>query len=157
MAKPVPAGVSARTSRSAAVPEPGLEPGRAFLAGTYTFGVLSGVALALYGVFAVPAGPRLGTVLLSLGVCLAVVGNVAMALFLRWLAGTRLGATAVLIGWVPTVVLLGTERPEGDLILQATTTGYLFLGLGALAPVVVAVFGQPRRGLTALPPLPPPK
>jgi hypothetical protein len=125
------------------------------LAASYAFGALAGVVLGLYGVFAVPAGPRLGTTLLSLGVAIAAVGNVAVAVFVRWLVGTRLGATIVLLGWMPTVVWLGTSRTEGDLVLQATGNGYLFLGLGAVAPIAVAVFGRPRRGLTSLSPLPP--
>ncbi len=129
------------------------EPKPVFLGAAYAFGAWAGVLLGLFGVFSVPAGPRVGTVLLSLGVVLAVVGNSAVALFVRWLVGTRLGATVVLLGWVPTVVWLGTAQPEGDLLLPATTTGYLFLGVGALAPVAVAVFGRPRRGLTALPPM----
>lgn len=120
-----------------------------FLGAAYALGVWAGVLLGLFGVFAVPAGPRLGTVLLSYGVGLAAVGNSAVALLVRWLAGTRLGAAVVLFGWVPTVVWLGAARPEGDLLLPATTLGYLFLAIGALAPVAVAVFGQPRRGLTA--------
>jgi hypothetical protein len=149
------ASASASTPAAAAAKqsEPALfEPGRHVLAASYAFGVLAGVVLGLYGVFAVPAGPRLGTTLLSLGVALATVGNIAVAVFVRWLAGTRLGATIVLLGWVPTVVWLGTARPEGDVVLQATANGYLFLGLGAVAPMAVAVLGQPRRGLTSLPP-----
>lgn len=131
------------------------EPSRLFLASAYVFGGLAGVALGLYGVFLVPAGPRPGGTLLSIGLLLALVGNAGAALFVRWLTGTRLGAMVPLVGWIPVVLLLAASRTEGDLMLRATTTGYLFLGVGMLAPVVVAVLGRARRGLTGLPPTPP--
>lgn len=118
----------------------------------YALGLLFGVVLGLYGPFLVPAGPRLGGWLLSYGVLLALIGNPTAALAARSFTGTRLGAMTVLIGWAPIAIWLGTSRPEGDLILQGDGKGYLFLAIGAIAPIVVAVVGQPRRGLTALPP-----
>jgi hypothetical protein len=130
-------------------------PPRLFLVGAYAFGLVVGIVLGLYGVVWVPEGLRLGGIFLSGGLLLAVFGNTAVALLGRWLTGTRLGALVVLVGWAPVVLALGSSRPEGDLMLRATTTGYLFLGLGAIAPLAVAVFGTARRGLTALR-LPPP-
>lgn len=133
------------------------EPSRLFLGFAYAFGLLAGVLLGIYGVVAVPAGPRPGGVLLSLGLPLAILGNTGVALLVRWLTGTRLGAMILLVGWVPVVLALGSSRPEGDLMLRSTATGYAFLALGALAPVVVAVSFTPRRGLTGIPrpPAPP--
>jgi len=126
-----------------------------FLAGAYALGLVAGVILGIYGVAWVPEGLRFGGVFLSVGMLLALVGNAGLALLVRWLTGTRLGALVVLIGWAPGVLALGSSRPEGDLMLRATTTGYLFLALGALAPIGIAVFGPARRGLTAFT-LPPP-
>lgn len=134
-------------------PLPNGEPGRVFLGFAYGFGIFAGVVLGGYGVFSVPAGPRVGGVLLSVGLAVAVVGNVAVGLLVRWLTGTRLGATIVLGGWIPAVLWLAASRPEGDLLLRASSTGYLFLILGSLSPVAAAVFGRTRRGMTALPPL----
>nr|WP_131769542.1 DUF6113 family protein [Candidatus Protofrankia californiensis] len=128
-----------------------LEMSRSFLGSAYTFGAFGGLALGLYGVFLVPAGPRLGGVLLSVGVAVAVLGNVGLAALVRWLTGTRLGAVILLVGWVPIVLWLAAARPEGDLLLQAKTAGYLFMVFGALAPVIVAMIGLPPRGLSALP------
>ena len=127
-------------------------PGYPYLGFAYALGLLLGVILGLYGAFLVPAGPRPGGVLLSYGVVLVLVGNTGAALLVRWLTGTRLGAMTVLIGWAPVVVWLGTSRPEGDLVLQGDGKGYLFLGVGAVAPIAVAVIGRTSRGLTALPP-----
>lgn len=128
------------------------EPGRVFLGFSYALGVVLGVGLGLYGVFLVPDGPRPGGTLLSVGLLLAVVGNGAAALLVRWLTGTRLGPATVLIGWMPVVLLLAASRPEGDLLLQSSATAYAFLLLGGLSPIVVAVLGGARRGFTVLPP-----
>ncbi|AEH08351.1 hypothetical protein FsymDg_0839 [Candidatus Protofrankia datiscae] len=128
-----------------------LEMSRLFLGSAYTFGAFGGLALGLYGVFLVPAGPRPGGVLLSVGIAVAMVGNTGLAVLARWLTGTRLGAVIPLAGWVPIVLWLAAARPEGDLLLQAKAAGYLFMVLGALAPVVVAMIGLPPRGLSAVP------
>ncbi len=127
----------------------GAEPSRAFLGSAYVFGWLVGLALGFYGVFLVPVGPRPGGVLLSVGVAFALAGNTAAALLVRWFTGTRLGAMIVAVGWIPIVLCFGVARPEGDLLLTAGTAGYLFLVVGAIAPVVVAMLGSPRRGLSA--------
>ncbi|WP_308204576.1 DUF6113 family protein [Frankia sp. R82] len=128
------------------------EPGRVFLGGAYALGVVLGIGLGLYGVVFLADGPRPGDVLLSYGLGLALFGNSAAALLLRWLTGTRLGPMTVLIGWTPVVLLLASTRPEGDLMLTSSGNAYAFLLLGGLSPVVVTVLGRARRGLTALPP-----
>ncbi|OHV37875.1 MULTISPECIES: DUF6113 family protein [Pseudofrankia] len=130
------------------------EPSRLFLGCAYAFGLLAGVVLGVYGVAAVPAGPRPGGTLLSLGLLLVVVGNVGVPILVRWLTGTRLGACIMLIGWTPVVLALGSTRGEGDLMLRASSTAYLFMGVGVVAPLLVAVLRPSRRGLTAFPPMP---
>jgi hypothetical protein len=125
-------------------------PPRPYLLAAYALGLVLGFVLGLYGVAWAPEGLRLGGTFLSAGLLLALVGNTGVAMLGRWLTGTRLGALVVLVGWAPIVLALGSSRPEGDLMLRATTTGYLFLALGALAPVTVAVVGPARRGMTAL-------
>lgn len=152
-----PSSRSSESFRPSRQPEPETgpaepEPGRVFLGFSYALGVVLGVGLGLYGVFLVPDGPRPGGTLLSVGLLLAVVGNGAAALLVRWLTGTRLGPATVLIGWMPVVLLLAASRPEGDLLLQSSATAYAFLLLGGLSPIVVAVLGGARRGFTVLPP-----
>ncbi|MCL9798196.1 DUF6113 family protein [Frankia sp. AgKG'84/4] len=111
-----------------------------------------GLGLGLYGVFLLPAGPDLGGTVIAVGLLLALFGNAAAALLVRWLTGTRLGPMTVLIGWVPIVLLFSAARPEGDLLLRANAAGYAFLLVGGLSPVVVTAVGRARRGLTALAP-----
>ncbi len=139
-------------ARPSLQPSPDPQPGRAFLTASYTLGVFLGVGLGLYGVFLVPAGPRPGGMLLSLGVLVALVGNGGAALLVRWLTGTRLGPTTVLIGWAVVVLLFASSRPEGDLLLRASGFGYAFLLLEALSPIAVIVLAGARRGLAVLPP-----
>ncbi|WP_308204989.1 DUF6113 family protein, partial [Frankia tisae] len=146
------AGAGAKGGAGAAAPTAEPEPGRVFLGFSYALGVVLGVGLGLYGVFLVPDGPRPGGTLLSVGLLLALVGNGAAALLVRWLTGTRLGPATVLIGWMPVVLLLAASRPEGDLLLQSSANAYAFLLLGGLSPIVVAVLGGARRGFTVLPP-----
>ncbi|MCK9893699.1 DUF6113 family protein [Frankia sp. AgB32] len=142
------AGVVPGTAGRGAEPE----PGRLFLGAAYVLGVVLGLGLGLYGVFLLPAGPGLGGTVIAVGLLLALFGNAAAALLVRWLTGTRLGPMTVLIGWVPVVLLFSAARPEGDLLLRANAAGYTFLLVGGLSPVVVTAVGRARRGLTALPP-----
>lgn len=144
------AGSGTAAGAAGAVAEP--EPGRLFLGAAYVLGAVLGLGLGLYGVFLLPAGPDLGGTVIAVGLLLALFGNAAAALLVRWLTGTRLGPMTVLIGWVPIVLLFSAARPEGDLLLRANTAGYAFLLLGGLSPVVVTAVGRARRGLTALPP-----
>ncbi|ONH33590.1 hypothetical protein BL253_00720 [Pseudofrankia asymbiotica] len=148
LADSVAARVTGLGSLSVAEPK---EPSRLFLGGAYAFGLLAGVILGVYGVAAVPAGPRLGDTLLSLGLLLVVVGNVGVPMLVRWWTGTRLGACIMLVGWTPVVLALGSSRGEGDLMLRSSSTAYLFLAFGVLAPILVAVVSPSRRGLTGFP------
>ncbi|MEX5636490.1 DUF6113 family protein [Parafrankia sp. FMc2] len=153
-ALPVPSAPPSPPAATVASVTPGPHaPGRVFLSGSYAFGVLAGFVLGLYGVVLVAAGPRPGGFLISIGLLMALIGNAGAALLVRWLTGTRLGAMIILVGWLPIVLALASSRTEGDLLLKASATGYLFLGIGVLTPVVVAVVGKARRGLTALPPM----
>jgi hypothetical protein len=58
----------------------------------------------------------------------------------------RRGAAAAAIGWVAPVLLLSSRRPEGDLVVPATTTGYLWLLGGTVLAVAGATlpYARPR-------------
>src|SRR5512135_581689 len=132
------------------------EPGLPLLTVSYTLVVMLALGVAVYASFLVPAGPRVGGVLLSYGIALAVVGNAAVALAGLGLTGTRLGALAPAPVWlVVTVLVLGGSGPGGDAVLRARARDYLLILLGALTPVVVAVLGRPWRGMAALGARPP--
>jgi hypothetical protein len=97
-----------------------------------------GATLGVVGAFLIPAGPRIGSVLLSVGVAVALVGNIVSGLLGTEMTGNRLGAIVPGIGWVVVVLPLGAKRPEGDLVVTGDTKGYAFLlaGLMAAAGVV---------------------
>ncbi|MFJ5883914.1 DUF6113 family protein [Kitasatospora cineracea] len=52
--------------------------------------------------------------------------------------GTKLGAGCALGGWFLVLAVLLAPRPEGDLVLSATPSAYLYLFGGALLGVVCA-------------------
>jgi hypothetical protein len=107
-----------------------------------------GVLLGIYGAFLVPSGPRLGGTVLSLGVLIAVVGNVAGPWLGRAAAG-RFGGITPLVGWLLATLALGTARPAGSVILPGggdlAVPAWLFLLLGAVAGAVGAATGPPGR------------
>ena len=68
----------------------------------------------------------------------------------------RRGAAAAAVGWVLPVLVLSSRRPEGDLVVPATATGYAWL-LGGFALAVAGVvlpYPRPVRR-TAEPSAPP--
>lgn len=81
-------------------------------------------------------------------VCLvaALLGNLALGI-----AGGRLqglaGAAVPAALWFVVAGLLGTRRPEGDLIIVGSTVGTALLGFGVLgsAAALVVVSGRRRR------------
>lgn len=128
------------------------EPSRAFLAVGYVVLLLLGATLGLLGAFLSPAGPRVGGLLLSFGLVIAVVGNLVAGLLGLRAIGSRLGAAAPLLGWLVIVLPLGSSTVAGDLVLPGTPRSIAFLLLGALAGTAVPTLARPTRGMTALPP-----
>jgi hypothetical protein len=90
--------------------------------------LVAGAAAGLLGSFtfaytdaSVPVG-----LLVALMLCLAVFVTAGLALKSRGAAG------AAMAGWLVTVGLLSMQRPEGDLVVPATTLGYCWLLIGVL-------------------------
>jgi hypothetical protein len=107
-----------------------------------------GLILGVVGAFHVPAGPRVAGLLLSVGVTVAVVGNVVAGLFGAAVTGSRLGAAVPLLGWILAVLPLSAQRSEGDLIIEGDAKGLAFLLLGTVSgavPIGVAGAGPSRR------------
>jgi hypothetical protein len=124
-------------------------PGRVFLAGAYLVLLVLGATLATIGAFLVPAGPRIGSFLVSYGVIVAVVTNPGVAVLGARLTGTRLGAAAPLAAWLVMLWVLNS-RPEGDRIPPFDLKGGIFLVAGLLAGVITVTLVRTERGVTAL-------
>jgi hypothetical protein len=81
--------------------------------------------------------------LVGLFLCLAVFSAAGLAL------RSRGAAAAAAAGWLVTVGFLSVQRPEGDLIVPATTLGYCWLIFGFLvAALSIAV---PYAALSMIP------
>ncbi len=96
----------------------------------YALGAVLGVLLGIVGAFLAPARPL---PFLSVGVLIAVVGNVLVPYHLGRAAESPIGAIVPALAWLVTTVYLGTERREGDLIVTGAAWGLAFLVLGAVA------------------------
>lgn len=125
-------------------------PTRSFLAAAYVVLLLLGAALGVVGAFLTPAGPRVGGVLLPLGLVVAVVGNLTAGVLGLRAIGSRLGAAAPAIGWLTVVLPMGSTTSAGDLVLTGSLRSIAFLLLGSLAGAAVPTLGRPDRGVTAL-------
>ncbi|MFD4575927.1 DUF6113 family protein [Streptomyces sp. NPDC058417] len=82
------------------------------------------------------------------GLLLALAGAAGLFLGGGRAVGTRGGSVAPAAGWMITVVLLTTGRPEGDFLFGAGAGSYLFL-LGGMALAVICAtlgFGRPAAG-----------
>lgn len=82
-------------------------------------GVAAGVLgsfVHAYRVSGLPVG-----LLVALALDLAVLATAGLA------AGGRSGALTAAAGWLLTVLALSVQRPEGDLVVPATTLGYSWL------------------------------
>ncbi|MGW1805191.1 DUF6113 family protein [Streptomyces sp. NPDC002078] len=83
------------------------------------------------------------------GLLLALAGAAGLFLGGAYATGGRGGAVAPVAGWIITVILLTTSRPEGDFLFGAGLGSYLFLLGGMAVAVICATLGagrQPRGG-----------
>lgn len=101
---------------------------------------LLGAVLGVWSVLLVPTGPRVGGHVLSVGVVVAVLGNlVFVRVALR--ASTPLGGVLLLAGWAAVVLVAAGRRANGSVLLP---------GAGDLAvPSLVTLYGGLVAGLLA--------
>jgi hypothetical protein len=94
----------------------------------YLLALVAGVTAGVLGAFtfAYMRGPLPVGLLVALSLCLAAF--VTSGLLLR----SRAAAVVAASGWLVSVGLLSMQRPEGDLIVPATTLGYCWLLVGTL-------------------------
>ena len=86
--------------------------------------------LAVFGAFLVPTTPVTGC---SVGVVIAVVGNVALGTAGRRLTGSTAGAVVPAVVWLVVALGLASGRREGDVVLTTGGPSIAFLILGAMA------------------------
>lgn len=79
------------------------------------------------------------------GLLLALLASAGLFLGGGRATGTRAGAVAPAAGWMVSVVLLTTSRPEGDIVFAAGAGTYLFLLGGMAVAVICATFGPVRQ------------
>lgn len=103
------------------------------LVGTGVALVLLGAVLGVVGSFLNDTAPHILGVGVPVGVVLAVVGNGLSGLLGTRGTGSRLGGALPGIAWFTVVLLFGSLRPEGDLIVTGNGHGVAFIVLGGLA------------------------
>ena len=119
-------------------------------AAVYALVLLLSLLTALWGSFLVPL--RVGGVPVPVAVVLAVVANLVLGTQAGRLYG-RTGAALPGVVWFAIAGTLQARRPEGDLIVVGTLTGYAFLLLGSIATAVpVGLTPGARRPAAATPP-----
>ena len=130
--------------------EPAAPPTRleAFVTGG-AYGVLAvgGAVIGLLGSFyhATPTG-----LIPVFAIAFALLNLVAFRLA-GWAMGTRLGAVVPALAWLLVVIFLSSKRPEGDLVISASTAGYVFLLGGSLGAVLAVARTRSAGGAGLLP------
>lgn len=79
------------------------------------------------------------------GLLLALLGATGLFLGGARATGGRAGAVAPAAGWMISVVLLTSTRPEGDFLFGAGAGSYLFLLGGMAVAVMCATLGWGRQ------------
>jgi hypothetical protein len=110
----------------------------------------SAVLAAIITVLLTPLYWGSGSVLAPVSVLLAIVANVALPLLTRWLGASPIASGVPFVLWLLAVLVLGTSRPEGDVLLPAGSGSqqwvtYGMMAAGALAgsiTVVTLTMGQ---------------
>jgi hypothetical protein len=92
---------------------------------------VAAVGLAVLECFLVPL--RIGSVPFPIVVPLTMAGNIVLARLAGRRTGSVAGAAVPPVLWLAVVIVLALPRPEGDLIVQGTLTGLVFLFAGAVA------------------------
>ncbi|MBW8481463.1 DUF6113 family protein [Actinomadura parmotrematis] len=115
--------------------EPG--PLEAFATGAaYAVLALLGAALGVVGSFLQGFGPAF------LAVAVLIAANAALAWLAAWGMGSRLGGIVPAAAWLAVVLVLSRQRPEGDLVVPGTTSGYVFL-IGGMVALAVGLATSP--------------
>ena len=132
-----PAGATAVPATPRGPAEDG--PLEAFVTGAaYAVLALLGAALGVIGAFFQGFGPA------PLLAAAFVVVNGGFAWLAAWGMGGRLGGVVPAAAWLAVAIALSQQRPEGDLVIPGTTSGYVFL-VGGLVAFAVGLATSPVR------------
>ena len=116
--------------------------GPAVTAVSYALVLVLAVELALWGAFLVPL--RAFGIPLPVGPLIAIVANGALGVAGCRVLHRRLGGVLPELLWLAIALTLGTQRPEGDVVIPGGGMGLAYLVGGAVA-AVIAVSASPRR------------
>lgn len=109
--------------------------------------LLLGLVAGALGSFLQAASLDVGPVALPYGIVAAFVLSGVAFLAAETGTGGRSGRVAAVLGWLLGVVPLAIPRPEGDLVVTASTRGMLWLfGGTVLAGLSLAVPTRPLTG-----------
>jgi hypothetical protein len=103
------------------------------------------VGLFVFGGVVALAGALVQAAWFPGGLLLALAGAAGLFLGGAYATRSRGGAVAPAAGWIVTVVLLTTARPEGDFLFGAGAGSYLFLLGGMALAVICATLGAGRQ------------
>jgi len=112
-------------------------------AGLYVSYAVFGAMIGIIGAFTFNR-----SIVIAIGICLV---NLVAFRAMGWAASTRLGAIVPSVSWALAMFVLAAARPEGDVIVPATTAGYIFI-FGGMTAAIVATYLTPasRSWLTGL-------
>ncbi|WP_225838883.1 DUF6113 family protein [Streptomyces sp. NK08204] len=103
------------------------------------------IGLCLLGAVTGLAGTLVQAAWFPGGLLLALAGAAGLFLGGAFATGGRSGAVAPVVGWIVTVILLVTTRPEGDFLFGAGGGSYLFLLGGMALAVICATIASGRQ------------
>ena len=111
--------------------QPGRPGGRALDILGIVVVALSAVLAAIIAVFLTPL--YWGSVLVPLAIVVAIAANIVLPLLARRLGMPPIGSALPYVLWLLTVIVLGSSRPEGDVLLPAGKGAQPLVTYGMLA------------------------
>lgn len=120
----------------------GDHPLYAFVTGG-TYGVLALLGLVAGVISSFNYGWTAGSFPLAAVLLVALTGG---GLWLAgWATGGRLGAVIPWLTWMAIVIIMSTQRSEGDLVISGGTAGYVFIVGGMVAGGLAIAFTRSAR------------
>lgn len=106
--------------------------------------MLAGFGAGVIEAFLIPL--RIGTVRILVAVLVSLVAHIGIALWTRYVTGSKMAPIAPAIAWFVAVAVLGTRTPAGDIVIVGSdwvALATVFVGAIAYA---VGIFLAARPG-----------